>query len=287
MTLPRTDTIVTYPAGAMGGRGTVLHVEPLPDGRFAVLLDETPAHPVDAAWPDQGPDRTTLSWAGGTAELEDCVVGATDGATLHLGADVPVRKGAEGWAFVVAHVVTDAPPEGAEVDVTVDAEHRRALSLGHTGCHLVSLALNRAMADRWSKETPADALGSPDFDAAACTASRILERGSIDTYRLGKSLRKKGFVVEGLEDALPAIELAVNASLAEWVAADGAIRIERDGDALTDRRYWVCEHLDGHVRMPCGGTHAQSLGELGDVRAKLSLAQVEGGLELTMETRAG
>lgn len=285
MTLPRTGTIVTYPAGAVAGDGTVLHVEPLHDGRHAVLLDSTPAHPVDAAWPDQGPDRATLTWAGGSAELLDCVVGATDGDALHLGADIPVRKGTEGWAFVVAHLVADAPPEGAEVAVAVDAGHRRALSLGHSGCHLVSLALDRAMADRWSKPVPADQLGRPGFDALACTASRILEHGSRDTYRLGRSLRKKGFAVDGLADALPAIEAEVNAALAEWGAAGGAMRIEREGDALTDRRAWVCEHPEGTVRMACGGTHAGSIEELGSVHATLRLEPVDGGLELTMLTR--
>ncbi len=283
MALPRTDTVVSYPTGATDGTGTVLHLEPVGE-RFAVLLDATPCHPVDAGWPDQGSDRATLTWNGGSADIVDCIVAATDGSLLYLGGDIPARKGTEGWTFVVAHLVTEAPPIGQVVTVEVDAKYRRALSLGHTGCHLASLALNRAMAGRWGKEVRTDALGMPDFDAEANDTSRILELGSLDTYRLGKSLRKKGFSTEGIAEALPGIETEVNATLADWVAESAPVRIDRDGDRLTDRRYWVCTLADGEARIACGGTHATGLGELGSLRAALTLEDADGTPVLTMRT---
>ena len=218
----------------------MLYTETAADGLTAVLLDATPCHPVDAGWPDQGPDRATLSWPGGASAVRDCLVGATDGAALYLGEDMPVRTGAAGWTFVVAHLVADAPPVGQRVTVSVDAEHRSALSRGHTGCHLAALALNRALAGRWSKELPLDGLGAPNFDAAANSSSRILPRGSVDTYRLNKSLRRKGFLVEDLAEDLPSLQEALNASLASWIEADAPVRVDRDGDGLTDRRLWVC-----------------------------------------------
>ncbi len=292
MTLPTDDTIVTFPTSATTGTATVLHVEPLgtqadefdSDARFAVLLDSTPVHPVDAGWPDQPADRGTLEWNGGAAVIADGVVAATDGESLHLGKDIPVRKGTEGWAFVVAHLVTDAPPVGKVVTVEVDAKFRRALSLGHTGCHLASLALNRAMTGRWSKEVRPDALGVPNFDAEANDTSRILERGSLDTYRLGKSLRKKGFSTEGIAEALSGIESEVNATLATWVAENAPVRIDREGDGLTDRRYWVCALAAGEARIACGGTHTESLGELGSLRVTLMLEDADGTPVLTMRT---
>ena len=284
MALPTSDTIVTYPAGATVGTATVLHTEQQEDGRIAVLLDATPCHPVDAGWPDQGPDRAAIAWGHSTADVVDCVIGATDGIRLHLGVDIPVRKGTEGWTFVVAHLVEVAPPEGQEVTVTVDAEYRRELSLGHTACHLASLALNRALADRWTKESPADALGSPNFDQAANDTSTIVPNGSFDTYRLNKSLRRKGFVTDGFAEALPAVTDAVNAQLASWVAADSPVRIDRDGDLLTDRRQWVCTLPDGEAVIPCGGTHASSLGELGDLRVTLELDDAEGTPVFSMRT---
>jgi len=287
MTLPSSDTLVSYPSGAVTGTGTVVHVEPLADGRTAVLLDATPCHPVDAGWPDQGPDRATLEWAGASHPVVDCVVGATDGIRLYLGAGIPVRKGTEGWVFVVAHILEGTPPEPAQtVTVNVDADYRTAMSLGHTGCHLASLALNRAVAGRWTKDAATDALGSPNFDALAIDTSTILPNGSIDSYRLNKSLRRKGFTAEGLEDELAAIERSLNASLAGWISTDAAVAIRRDGERLTDRRYWECGLTDGEVSIPCGGTHADSLGALGTLRATLALSDDAGTTVLTMTTAA-
>ncbi len=285
MSLPLTDTLVSYASGATTGAAMVVYTEALEDGRLVVLLDATPCHPVDAGWPDQGPDRATLSWAGGSAEVADCVVAATDGSELHLGSAIPVRKGTQGWVFLVAHLVASAPPVGTEVTVTVDADHRRDLSLGHTACHLASLALNRAMADRWTKDAAPDALGTPNFDQAANDSSTIVPLGSVDTYRLNKSLRRKGFTTEGLAEALPAITDAANSQLAAWVVTDSPVRIDRDGDRLTDRRYWVCALPDGEASIPCGGTHASRLGELEGLQVTLELDDTEGTPVLTMRTR--
>jgi Ser-tRNA(Ala) deacylase AlaX len=289
MTLPREDTLVGYPAGETVNSSTVLHREPLPDGRLAVLLEQTNVHPVDAGWPDQGADRAVLRVAGAELPVLDCIVGATDGSTLHVGREIPVGKGTEGWSFVVVHVLAgDAViAERDRVEVLVDPGYRARISAGHTGCHLASLALNLALGDRWKKEIPFDGLGNPDFDGAAIDESRIDENASTDTYRLGKSLRRKGFVTEGFTDGLAAVQAEVNASLVEWAATGAPVRIDRAGDRLTDRRYWVLE-LPGHtVRIPCGGTHPASLAELGSVRVELSTAELEGTTVLTMATFVG
>ena len=284
--LPSRDTVVLYPSGSVRNAATVVHIESLPDNRVAVLLDATSVHPIDAGWPDQGADRAILRAGEVDLTVLDCIVGATDGDRLHLGSDIPVGKGADGWAFVVVHVVEAGAglAEGDQVEVMADAAERGRVSAGHTGCHVASLALNRALAARWKKETRTDGLGNPDFDGVAIDVSLIRENGSTDTYRLGKSLRKKGFVTDGFIEDLGEVQDAVNATLAEWVALGAAVRIERDGESLTDRRYWVCE-LPGHtVRIPCGGTHVTSLAELGAVRATLGTADVDGTTVLTMET---
>jgi Ser-tRNA(Ala) deacylase AlaX len=288
MTLPSVDTIARYPAGSTRNTATVVHVEALPDGRAAVLLDATSCHPIDAGWPDQGADRATLRFGDASAAVEDCVVAATDGSSLFLGADIPARKGEDGWAFVVAHLIagTAAPAEGDQVQVIVDADYRHALSIGHTACHVASLALNAALANRWSKDARADAFGNPDFDGLAIESSRIRENGSTDRFRLNKSLRRKGFVTEGFSDQLDAVQASVNASLASWSDSGSSVRIERTGDRLTDRRYWTCDLAGTTVRIPCGGTHATSLAELGALRVELSIADADGTPVLTMRTTA-
>ncbi|BBE23483.1 hypothetical protein MN0502_23660 [Arthrobacter sp. MN05-02] len=283
MTLPTTDTRVTYPQGAVESASRVLHVEPREDGRSAVLLDVTAFHPVDSAWPDQGPDRGELASRSHTWPVVDCVVGATDGSALYLGGESPVRKGTEGWAFVVVHLVEgEAPAEGDDVTVRVDDAYRAAVSAGHTGCHLASLALNRALADRWKKEVAPDALGAPNFDALAIDTTVIGEFGSVDRYRLGKSLRRKGFSTEDFDPEAAAA--AVNATLAAWTATAAPIGIAVHGPGLTDRRRWVCDLPGERAEIPCGGTHLTSLAGV-TVTVRLELTDADGTPVLLMDTR--
>lgn len=286
MTLPRADTVVLYPTGAVSSTGTVLHVEPLADGRSAVILDSTACHPVDTAWPDQPADRGALRIDGSEALIVDAVTGGIHDGALLLGPELPVRTGTEGWVFVVAHIIETAPPVvGAEAHVTVDAELRSALSAGHTACHLASLALDGALADAWTKETPTDALGHPAFDALAISESRILPHGSVDRYRIGKSLRRKGFTPAALDD-LGAVASRANALLADWVSAGGDVRIEREGETLTARRTWVCALPGVEVRIPCGGTHVGDLREFASIAISLERSEADGAVELVMTTTA-
>ncbi|MFF2271276.1 metal-dependent hydrolase [Agromyces sp. NPDC058136] len=287
MTLPARSTRVTYPSGSLREQARVLHVEPAADGLLAVVTDTTPFHPVDAAWPDQPADTGELVVGGITLPIRDAVVAASDGTALHLGADIPVRKGTEGWVFVVAHLVDagSAVAEGDEVEISADATARRALSAGHTACHAASLALNLALEGRWSKSARTDALGRPDFDGIAIASSLIEPNGSLDRYRLNKSLRRAGFDVAGLADELDALGGAVTATIAEWVAAGSPVRIDREGDGLTDRRSWVAELPAGTAAIACGGTHVDSLAELGAVAVSFELVDDAGTPVLEMRTR--
>jgi alanyl-tRNA synthetase len=305
MPLPSSDTVVLYPtsgAEALRADAVVLHVQPYDAGRELVLLDRTPAHPVDLAWPDQGPDRGSILVGDGEAPLVDVLVGATDGTNLFVGDDVPVHRGTEGWAFVVVHVLAEPSriAVGDEVTVSVDAAHRHALSVGHTLCHVASLALNAALAERWSKPVRDDALGHPDFDHEAIQSSAIVPNGSVDVFRLNKSLRRKGFSADGLSESLDAVASAAQTMLREWIATDAPVRIERDGEWLSEPRYWVCDlpEIDADdtsdagatatsARIACGGTHVASLGALGDVTVSLEVGEDTGTPTLTMRCGAG
>jgi len=287
VTLPQRDTRVTYPGGALTASSRVLHVAPASDGRLAVITESTSFHPVDAAWPDQPADAGVLRANGVDLPVRDAVVAATDGTDLHLGDDIPVRTGTEGWAFLVAHLVDgDATiAEGDEVEIEADAATRRALSTGHTACHLASLALNRVLADRWSKPAREDSLGNPDFDGAAIASSRILPDGSLDRYRLNKSLRRAGFDTASLAGELDDVRVAVAEQLERWIASGAAVRVEAAGDGLTDRRAWVCELAEGTARIPCGGTHLDSAAELGSVTTSFAVVD-DGGTPVLEMTNA-
>ena len=281
-----TDTTVSYPLGDTTSTGHIVHLEPAADGRTIVVLDLTAAHPVDSAWPDQGADRGALTVDGAVLPLIDVVVCATDGSAFFAGSDIPVKKGTEGWAFVVGHLVeTDAALQpGAEVTVEIDPAYRRGLSIGHTACHLASLALNVALAEDWTKEVAGDGRGVANFDGEAIATSRIAEFGSTDVYRLGKSLKKRGFDKTRLLTDPDAVAAIVNAQLAAWVDSGAEVDIRREGDTLISRRFWECALPDGAASIPCGGTHVHSLAELSTVTVALDAS--EDGTELVMHTIA-
>ena len=290
-------TLVTFPSGATEGSSAVLGLVQLgateaPAGGLGLIVDTTPFHPVDHTWPDQPGDTGTVLVDGVVYPVLDSVTGAIGPeGQFALGADIPVKRGDETWTWQVVHVLECGPaPEAfaaANAQLRVETGRRRALSSAHTGCHLMALALNEALADRWRREPGReDSFGRPDFDAIAMDSSRMDEHASTDRYRIGKSLRKKGFDPEGLAEQLPALGERVNARLAEWIAADAPVRIEIFGGEktarLTARREWVCELPQGTASIFCGGTHLTRLGELDALQCSLSLS--DDGTELVAVT---
>jgi len=287
MPLPRSDSLVTYPEGALDGSSTVVYAT-VRDDRLLVLAESTPCHPVDPRWPDQGPDLGTLTFGDVSAPLLDCVIGASDGSALFVGDEVSVRRGEPGWAFVVVHIVAagdSVPAAGDDLTLTVDATHRAALSAGHTGCHVAALALNKAFASRWRKQVSQDGLGNPDFDQLAIVSSRIEPNGAVDRYRLGRSLRKKGFDIGGLAESLLDIATEANQQLSGWVSTGAPVEIRANGPRLTDLREWVCTLPEGTQRIPCGGTHLRSLAEVDAIAVELAYDQALGELVMTTRVR--
>jgi len=112
--------------------------------------------------------------------------------------------------------------------------------------------------------------------------------GSVDRYRLNKSLRRAGFDTASLHGDLDGLRRAVAAQLDAWVATGATVRVERDGDAdgLTDRRSWVCELPDGTARIACGGTHLTSLAELAAIEPSFTVVDDAGTPVLEMANEA-
>lgn len=270
-------TTVTFPDGATLGDAVVVLAESNSDGAV-VIVNETPFHPVDHTWPDQPGDTGTMTVEGDCVAVAETVMAAVrDDGALAVGADIPVKRGADGWTWLVGHrlAVADVPKwltPGAAVSLSVDVKRRDGLSRGHTACHLASLALDLAVSDLWRKDPGVDALGTPDFEGSANQASRISEDGSVDEYRLGKSLRKAGFDTETFSTTLSERESRINAQLAAWVASGAPSTIETDGSTIIDRRRWRCALPEGDAVIPCGGTHVRSLQEFASISVALDLA---------------
>lgn len=279
------ETLVTFPSGAIEGDAVVTAVRPHPDGAV-IVLDTTPFHPVDHTWPDQPGDTGTIVVGDADLRVHDTVMAATEnGADLLIGADIPVKRGTDGWTWLVAHIIEGETPvtEGVAVRTVVDGGRRADLSRGHTACHLASLALDAALADLWRKEVRPDPLGHPDFEGRANETSFIHPNGSVDRYRLGKSLRKAGFDTEAFAASLAEREERANALLASWVAAGSASRIETAGPAITDMRTWHCTLPEGDVSFPCGGTHVASLADFRRITVAFTMPEEQ---SLVMTTTA-
>lgn len=269
-------TVVTFPSGSLLETAHVVGVNP-DDSGAVVVLDRTPFHPVDHTWPDQPGDAGTIAFDGRTAFVEEAVMAAvSDAGEFAVGADIPVKRGAEGWTWLVGHRVAEQAPDwvtpGTRVTLSVDESRRSGLSRGHTACHLASLALDLAVADLWRKDPGADALGNPDFEGRANQTSRIHEDGAVDEYRLGKSLRRAGFDTETFAATLTEREASINAQLAAWVASVAVSRIVTEGPTIVDRRTWVCELPEGTAEILCGGTHVASLAEFAAISVALDLS---------------
>ncbi|TDR73687.1 alanyl-tRNA synthetase [Photobacterium lutimaris] len=253
-----------------------------------VVTDQTPFHPVSHIWPDHPADRGTLVLEGQAYDVVDCLVGAVelDSGQLHVGAEIPVKRDEPGWVFVVVHQLASTVdfPAGCQVMLNVDEQYQLALSRGHSGGHLSSLALNKVLHhDFWRKDASRkDELGHYDFHSYAQTESRVTEDCSTDTYRIGKTLRKRGLNAADMLAALPAITEQINQQLALWCEAGYPVDMRREGEALTDSRYWRCDLDEGQmVEIPCGGSHVRSLAEYAALRVEFCIASDQ---ELVMIT---
>lgn len=281
------STVVSFPHGAVSGSSTVTRIESGEAGTV-VVVDATPFHPVDHTWPDQPGDSGEIALDGAVVRVSEAVMAAvSDESEFAVASDIPVKRGAEGWTWLVGHPLEGEAPswlvEGARVELSVDSSRRAGLSRGHTACHLASLALDIAVADLWRKDPGADALGNPNFEARANQSSRIHEDGAVDEYRLGKSLRRAGFDTETFAATIADREVAINSQLATWVAAGAMSRVVPEGPTIVDRRSWHCELPDGHAEILCGGTHVESLSEFVSISVSLDLTDPQ---LLVMTTKA-
>lgn len=279
-----TGTIVQFAQGTLEGDSVLTESWPVsgPDGevRTALIVERTPFHPVDHRWPDQPGDFGSLTVDGLSLPVVDCVIGMLGPGTdkIQVADAITVRRDEPGWQALVLHIVPDdvsgmiTPLLGRPVHLSVDAERRRALSVAHTVCHLSGLAVDKVLADLWRKEIPVDSLGSPAFEELALVSSAISPTGFRDVYRIGKSLRKKGFDSAGLTERVEDLGHLVTQQVRTWLASRAPIRIETAGPLLADRRTWTCDLPGGPASVSCGGTHPANLGEVGSADIDIRFA---------------
>ncbi|WP_431727427.1 hypothetical protein [Verrucosispora sp. TAA-831] len=277
-----TESRISYHRGETEGRARIIEVLPVSPGRWAVVTDRTPFHPIDTVWPDQPADHGTLTVDTEVLPVVDTQIltAERDTGQIRVGPEVTARRGDDGHVFAVAHLVEQDPSRwrGRTATLAVDVARRRSLSAAHTGCHLVAYAFNEATEELWSKEAPRDSRGSRNFDAAALIDSRHHLGGSVDRYRLGRSLRRKGFDHARLLAELDDYVERANEILAKWVASAAPVTVA-GADLFTAQRTWRCETTPV-ATMPCGGTHVSHLGELATITIGTDYVEDEKELRL-------
>lgn len=284
-----TPTLVTFTQSNWTLTSQVQLIQPLAD-KLCVVTQVTPFHPVSHIWPDHPADRGVLSALQGDFAVVDCQVGAIelDSGRLSVGKAIPVKRDQPGWVFVVVHMIAadaNAVVVGEEVTLTVDKPYQQSLSRGHSAGHLAYLALNKVLAKGyWRKDADRkDPHGHCDFNSYAQVTSFVDQDSCIDTYRLGKTLRKRGLNSDDMLRDLPEIADQVNQQLADWLALGEPITLLRDADALTDSRYWQCDlHEGSKATIPCGGTHADSLDDFQSIVVTLTIKDEQ---QIEMRTR--
>jgi len=255
-----------------------LHVES-DDSKTYLITDVTPFHPVSHIWPDHPADQGFVTIDDDVQyPVEDCLVGAIEQSTgkLCIAADIPVKRDAEGWVFVVVHQLSASASMiniHDEIVLSVDKEYQSSLSRGHSAGHIASLALNKVLAESyWRKDADRkDPLGSYDFNSYAQMTSFVTQELCTDKYRLGKTLKKRGLNVADLLANLDGIETDINQMISGWLAEPTPVAMRLEGEALTDSRYWEWQlDADTLVSIPCGGTHIENTSELKALSVKLT-----------------
>lgn len=255
----------------------VLHVESDEDKTY-LITGVTPFHPVSHIWPDHPADNGVVSLDDVEYTVDDCLVGAIEQSTgkLYVAADIPVKRDTEGWVFVVVHQLAASASMikiSDEVVLSVDKGYQASLSRGHSAGHIAFLALNKVLAENyWRKDADRkDPLGSYDFNSYAQVTSFVSPELCTDTYRLGKTLKKRGLNVADMLANLDGIEADINQMIAGWLAEPTPVAMRLEGEALTDSRYWEWQlDADTLVSIPCGGTHIENTSELKALSVKLT-----------------
>lgn len=265
---------MTYPGGSTCERTRAVAVTRVDDAvLFAV--ERTPCHPESRRWPDQPADRCFAEVSGEQVDI-GCAEGFLRDGELSLEEPVP-DESADGASTTsaVRCVVHRTPGDvnmgvGEEVTLSVDEGYRERLSRSHSRCHVVSLALNLALAHAWRKDPGVrDSLGNPDFDKLAIQSSRIREDGSEDVYRIGRHLRKAGFSVNAFDD-VDGVARRVEAVAERWSENGPEVLLTPRVCALEERRTWSCALGGAMASIPCGGTHVRRLDPEDDVRTKIT-----------------
>jgi misacylated tRNA(Ala) deacylase len=193
----------------------------------SLVLDGTYFYPEGGGQPA---DHGVIEWDGGRAEIDD------------------VRKDHGEVHHEVASLEGDLPAAGATVAAQIDEQRRRDLSRMHTAQHVVS----RVVLDEFGATTAGNQVYADrsriDFEPADFDQADLdrIETASNEAIEADHSVTKEN-------RPRPDVEATVD---------EGRALLDMIPDHVDPLRVVAIEDFD---MCPCGGTHADSLGELDGV----------------------
>lgn len=193
-----------------------------------VVLDGTYFYPEGGGQPA---DRGVLAWDGGAADV------------------VAVRKNHGDVRHYVENVDGDLPEPGATVEGRIDEERRQAHRRMHTAQHVVS----RVVLDEYGAETAGNQIHEDrsriDFEPADFSDEdvRAIERATNEAIERDLAVTKAEHPREEVEERVD----------------EGRSLLHLIPDHVDPLRVVAVEEFD---YCPCGGTHVDSLGEIGRVK---------------------
>jgi len=192
-----------------------------------VVLDGTYFYPEGGGQPA---DTGRIDWEGGHARVGH------------------VRKDHGDVRHVVESMAGEPPEAGTTVEATIDAGRRERLSRMHTAQHVVS----RVVLDEYGATTAGNQVHADrsriDFEPVSFDERDIerIERLSNEAIERDPTVRKENRPRETVEREVD----------------EGRALLDRIPDSVDPLR--VVE-IEGFDMCPCGGTHVDSLGELGEL----------------------
>lgn len=193
----------------------------------SIVLDGTYFYPEGGGQPA---DEGVIEWDGGRAAIED------------------VRKDHGEVHHIVGSMTSELPTPGTTVECRIDEERRATLTRMHTAQHVVS----RVVLDEYGASTAGNQI-HPD-------RARIdFEPADFDDEDLAYIQRRSNEVIES--------DLAVTKEerprqQVEEAVDEGRALLDMIPDSVDPLRVVEIASFD---RCPCGGTHVDTLGEVGRV----------------------
>jgi len=192
-----------------------------------IVLDGTYFYPEGGGQPA---DHGTLSWEGGTASITDAY--EDHGEVRHA----------------VEQLTGDPPKPGTTVEGEIDEDRRRVLSRYHTAQHVVS----RVVLDEYGAGTAGNQIHAD--------GARIdFEPADFDDEDLGWIERAAN---EAIERDLAVTKENRPRGTVEAEVTEGRALLDLIPESVDPLRVVEIEAFD---MCPCGGTHVDSLGEIGAV----------------------